>query len=295
MPRVLGSETRLLFSTCLSAHGLVRVTARGRVRKLWFVDIGGEAHLQTEAVCERASELAGRVEAPQAAGPIALDIEASLRRTPYLRCMVQRVAAVHPQRVLVLGLGGGLLPAALCSAGVSDVTVVEHSALVIGLARRFFCEPRAMVHCGSVEEFVHRIAPHAQPFDACAIDIFDSHSYRLPAFVLSASFHQALRSVLMPGARVVQNALAHSGHVEAVAPFGAPGPRRLHGELVRCCVWRRGSAPHGPLWPAVFPRQNEIGAQLRLLADVFHQAYGAATVRIPCLWAPSRVVEADIN
>lgn len=181
---------------------------------------------------------------------------------------------------------------ALSTAG-AQVSVVEQSALVCDLASRFFAVPAdgsLGVHLGDAEEFVRDRAPALGPFDGCAIDVFQAHSYRLPGFVLSGAFHAALRAALRPGARVVQNALAHGGHVEGVAG----GPRAPPGELGRCLVRRRGAAPSGPLWPGVFLRRNEAGEQLELLAAAFREAYGAARVHQPCAWAPSRVVEADL-
>lgn len=280
MPRVMGSVMRPLFSAQVEGHGLVRVTERGRIRQLWFVDGGGEAHLQTEVVSRP-----GGAGAP-AQGPARADLAASLRRTPYLACMHRRIAEARPRRVLVLGLGGGLLPAAL-AAGGAEVLVVERSELVLGLARRFFAagEPGLEVHLADAADFVHAAG---EPFDACAIDVFEAHSYRLPDFVLSRRFHSALRARLRPGARVVQNALAHSGHIDNIGSLKVPSD-----EVAGCLVRRRGTAPRGPLWPGVYLRRNDAAAQLALLERAFRGAYGAARTHRPCPWAPSRVVEAD--
>jgi len=262
------------------------------MRQLWFLDGTGEAHLQTEVVCEPAAS-----GAYEPAGLCTMDVAASLKRTPYLGCMARRLIETRPRRVLMLGLGGGLLPTALSSSGAAEVLVVERSALVLDLARRFFgvpgdgAVPGFSVELCDAEEFVHGRAASAEPFDACAIDVWDSHSYRLPDFVLSAPFHAALRAALRPGARMVQNALAHSGHLVRLSE----GPRIPQGEVSRCYVRCRGAAPRGPLRPGVFLRHNEAGKQLALLADVFREAYGTAIVHNPCPWVPSRVVEADID
>ena len=150
---------------------VVRVTARGHLRRLWFVGADGQAHLQTEVACGGLKD----------AGLCSVDVRASLRRTPYLACMTRRLLSARPARVLVLGLGGGLLPAALREAGVGHVTVLESSAEVIRLARTFFGVPAdpsdgLAVHCLSAEDAIFGGALGRGAFDACAIDIWEGRS-----------------------------------------------------------------------------------------------------------------------
>ncbi|CAE8629521.1 unnamed protein product, partial [Polarella glacialis] len=249
-------------------------------------------------------------------------------RTPYLRCMArllhpaQRSPGVlaKPRRILVLGLGGGLLPAALCAAG-DEVVVVERSAVVIRLAQEFFglpsgvcyrageadlrfqaseLPPSLQIQEADAEGFVLRLAEdlagsspdnqgvRQEPFDACAIDIFQGHSFQLPDFVRSARFHLALRSLLKPGGLVVQNALSHCGEVLPAlreSRYRIPRPALPEGSM-RCYAWRRDAAPLGPLLPATFPRQNEAADQLAELRASFMEAYAGVTVRRPCSWVP---------
>lgn len=317
MPRALTAES--LFESENDDGTLVRVTERGLARQLWFLPSPGdgdgrgqrEPQLQTEVFlksstpkshCPSRSQSGGQLSAA-ATSPGFLDVQRSLRRTPYLRIMVERLAAGRSkQRVLLLGLGGGLLAAALHHAGVAEVHSIEQSALVTSLARRYFCAPPPSswltIHTGCAQRFVlertSTVVPACEPlFDACAIDVFTGASSGLPPFTMSSQFHQALRRMLAPGALVLQNAIAHSGSVVGLSE--ASRRRQFGHDMERCQVWCRNAAPCGPLRPAAFSRDNRAGAELERLLFAFREAYGGSVeVHRPCAWAPSRIVEAHV-
>lgn len=286
MPR-LGRVVRPLFAAPAStwqaeAQGTVLVTASGRARQLWFVNGAGERQLQTEAVGDMVSS------------NWTVDVAASLRRTPYLRVMAARLVEKRPRRALVLGLGGGVLPAALRAGGCTKVVVVEREPVVVDVARRVFGMSAAEdagwleLRLCSAEDFVR--GRSAADFDACGVDMFVGPSNMLPRCLLDQDFITDLRSILTPGARVVQNALAHSG---SVVP--SPKGRRKDIGTIRCNAWRRGAAPSGPLFPAVFPRDSAEAVQLAQACSVYRDVFGGVAVRSPCSWSSSRVLEADIG
>ncbi|CAJ1397712.1 unnamed protein product [Effrenium voratum] len=163
------------------------------------------------------------------------------RRTPYLHCMASQLLKAQAKRVLVLGLGGGLLPQALSSFGM-EVVAVESSSVVLDLSQRFFgLEDRGveLVHADA-EEFVRSTG--RLDFDACAIDIFQGHSSSTPAFTRSVEFLRILENSLRPGACVLQNAIDATGAF--CASRGAIP--RSRGRAVRCTARRRDAAPRGP-------------------------------------------------
>jgi len=315
MPRAFKGLPQRLFQATIEDAGIVRVVGQGRIRQLWFVEPSGHAHLQTEMVME-----GGRA----TAGEGTPDINASLRRTPYLACVARVLAPLLVQlpysragtRSLVLGLGGGLLPWALrkFGGGQDKILVVEQSELVIDLARRFFGIAQAerdgwlQVHCGDAAEFVEQAACQANVagFHACGIDIYEGHSCMLPNFLFSSKFQRGLRALLLPGAHVAQCALAHDGEVEIGRAAGCPWPRRSGNRdfdagksmsasdssaRVKCFAWCRNGAPRGPLSAAFFPRHNAAGDQLELLTKAYTAEFGRVTVHRPSAWVPSRVLD----
>ncbi len=92
----------------------------------------------------------------------------------------------HPERVLVLGLGGGSLPKFFLHACPhTRVDVVESRPAVIRLAHEFFQvprkHPRLRVLQGDGEAFVENLTGD-RPYDMMFVDIFDSTG---PAAALS--------------------------------------------------------------------------------------------------------------
>lgn len=52
-------------------------------------------------------------------------------------------------RALVIGLGGGSLPAFLHEAFNVDVTTIELDAVILDMARQFFCFPPQLKACSA--------------------------------------------------------------------------------------------------------------------------------------------------
>ncbi|CAK0798592.1 unnamed protein product, partial [Prorocentrum cordatum] len=97
--------------------------------------------------------------------------------------MARRLASAG--RVLVLGLGGGVLPAALLDAGARQVVVLERSREVLDFARVHFGAgaygDRLQLRCADARGLAAAGALGGERgFDGCAIDLWKGHSQRCP-------------------------------------------------------------------------------------------------------------------
>ncbi|CAL1128713.1 unnamed protein product [Cladocopium goreaui] len=241
----LQSASRVLLASARHGHGLVGVSGIGHKRQLWFQEERGGRLLQTEVVIADGT----------------LHLEHSLRQTPYLNFMFKKLRGYgEPSgcRVLVLGVGGGLLPQALVKSGCK-VIAVESSEVVLSLARKFMglqAETLELHSCDAasfVRSLAERLSPDSQRFDACAIDIFQGHTSAVPAFTRSQSFLQDLKQILRPGALLLQNAVDATSSLKC-SRSGASGESGAH---VRCTARVRQAAPMGPLKPVTYVRHNE--------------------------------------
>ncbi|CAE7566004.1 unnamed protein product [Symbiodinium sp. CCMP2592] len=187
---------------------------------------------------------------------------------------VELRAEENLRRVLALGLGGGLLPAALGNSGV-QVLAVEHSSSVRDLAKRFFG-----VECAGLEIVTEDALAFVEGgggcgkglFDGCVVDIFEGCTSSTPAFTRSPAFLRSLKELLMPGAPVLQNVIDSAGDFLQTERrhrrFGALG----NGKTVRCTCWARNAAPLGPLRPVTYRRQTEeLTELLRAYREVFEE------------------------
>lgn len=297
MPRTFTFPREVVGESPLdNGDGTARVVAQANSRKLWFIS-GGGAQMQTEVVFRQSLN-----------GNQRIDINSSLRRTPYLRMMASRLLSLRPRHVLVLGFGGGLLPSALVASGV-HVKVVESCAAVVELARVFMGAQPNNLQISPAEDFVvaqAKLPPQQlERFDACAIDVFEGSSSGIPPAILTANFHTALRRLLNPGGIVLQNALAHPGD-QCEPSSDTVGGRRdakrkfalsaANGGWVRCHVWARNAAPRGPLQTAAYPKQNRSSDELAKLVAAYREAYAGSQIRVHrvCSWTPSRLVECQL-
>ncbi len=110
----------------------------------------------------------------------------------------------HPQRALVVGLGGGAFPRLLLGRDAKIVVdAVEIDAVVVDAARRFFrlpASPRLQVHTGDGVRFLARARAG---YDIVLLDAFSGEG--IPAALVSRAFFQDARRVLADGGVAVLN------------------------------------------------------------------------------------------
>ena len=125
----------------------------------------------------------------------------------YLRvALIGLALARHPpQRILVVGLGGGSLPVFLHQTFAAvDVDVAEIDPTVLRVAQRFFGvrpDQRLVVHLGDGRAFIERAAPSS--YDLIFIDAFGARG--MPPQFTTQEFFKAVRSALRPDGVAVTN------------------------------------------------------------------------------------------
>ena len=139
---------------------------------------------------------------------------------PYARAMTAGLALVEkPQRVLIVGLGGGTIPNFLHKHYPRmTIDVVDIDPDVVNVARRFFGfrEDHAMrAHVGDGRRFIEQCR---QPYDIIFLDAFGSEN--IPYHLATREFLQAVRKAITPQGVVVANV------------FGR-GSNSLHDSMVR--------------------------------------------------------------
>lgn len=132
-----------------------------------------------------------------------------------------------PRRVLVIGLGGGALPAALQRLDPAlEMDVVEIDPVVVRIARRFFgFDPAAgtRVHEEDGRAFVQRARKEGLKYDLVMLDAFDADY--VPAHLMTIEFLLELKDLLAPGGVVAANTFSYSRlqRQETATYFGAFG------------------------------------------------------------------------
>lgn len=110
-----------------------------------------------------------------------------------------------PERLLVVGLGGGSLPMFLRAAYPrAHIDVAEIDPAVVAVAERFFgfvqdAELRA--HVGDGRQFIERAAPSS--YDIVLLDAFDARA--VPRHLTTREFMLVVRRALRPDGVVVAN------------------------------------------------------------------------------------------
>lgn len=117
-----------------------------------------------------------------------------------------------PRRILVVGLGGGILPRALAKL-LPDATIdsVEIDQAVVDVAQKWFlfvpsARVRVAVQDGRV--YVKRALKNGARYDLVFLDAYD-HEY-IPEHLLTREFLQEVRGLLAPGGAVVANTFSSS-------------------------------------------------------------------------------------
>jgi len=118
----------------------------------------------------------------------------------------------NPQRVLVIGLGGGTLPMALRRVlPDAQIDVIEIDPAVVRVAKRFFdfkedARMRAYAEDGRV--FVKRARSRGVKYDLVMLDAFD-HEY-IPEHLLTREFFLEVRSLLTERGVLAANTFSSS-------------------------------------------------------------------------------------
>jgi len=124
---------------------------------------------------------------------------------PYLRVVLAGLALCEePRRILVVGLGGGTLPAFL-HRHYPDAAIdaVDIDPDVVFVAKKFFGfreDDRMRVHVADGRKFIEGIR---QPYDAVFLDAFGADT--VPAHLTTQEFLRAVRRAVNPGGVVVGN------------------------------------------------------------------------------------------
>jgi spermidine synthase len=118
----------------------------------------------------------------------------------------------QPQRVLIVGLGGGTIPTALREIlPDAQVDVVEIDPAVTRVAKDFFAfktDPKLAVFEMDGRVYVKRAIREGKKYDAILLDAFD-HEY-IPEHLLTQEFLEETKSLLAPGGVLVGNTFSSS-------------------------------------------------------------------------------------
>ncbi|VCU69320.1 Spermidine synthase [Pigmentiphaga humi] len=122
-----------------------------------------------------------------------------------------------PQRILIIGLGGGSLPMALARAlPAARIDVVEIDPAVARVAERFFGfvpGPRMRVHVADGRAFVQDAARRGERYDIVMLDAFDE-TY-IPRHLSTLEFVREVRTLLPAGGVLAANTFSSSGSYAA--------------------------------------------------------------------------------
>jgi spermidine synthase len=117
-----------------------------------------------------------------------------------------------PARVLIVGLGGGVLPMALAKLlPEAEIDVVELDPAVIRIAEEYFgfrSGPRVHVTTEDGRVFVKRAMRGGAAYDLVMLDAFD-HQY-IPEHLETREFLQEVGHILAPDGVLAANTFAHN-------------------------------------------------------------------------------------
>jgi spermidine synthase len=124
---------------------------------------------------------------------------------PYVRATLVGLALVpNPQRILVIGLGGGSIPSFLHHHYPNaTINVVDIDPEVVRVAKQFFglqTDERLQTHVADGRKFVEETT---QPYDLIFLDAYGADS--IPYHLATIEFLHAVRKALSPQGVVVGN------------------------------------------------------------------------------------------
>jgi spermidine synthase len=133
-----------------------------------------------------------------------------------------------PQRLLLIGVGGGSLPMALAAARPDlQVDAVDIDPAVLRVAQRYFglrAGPRLRLHAADGRAYVAEALAAGRRYDAVLLDAFDADG--IPPALFSEAFLRDVRALLAGGGVLLANTFATSPSSvreadAAAAVFGA--------------------------------------------------------------------------
>ncbi len=187
---------------------------------------------------------------------------------PYTRAVFAGLMAnPNARRVLVIGLGGGVIPMAMRRVDPAlRIDVVELDPAVVAVAKRYFGfreDPRLRTHIGDGRVFARRQARAGIRYDLIVIDAYER--VYVPEHLMTREFIGEVKSLLSPGGVVASNTFARG----PLAPYEAATYGSVF-EDIRTVEMSMGNriilAGHDGLPPAQALRDNAIERQDALLA-----------------------------
>jgi spermidine synthase len=133
-----------------------------------------------------------------------------------------------PERILMIGLGGGTLPAALAEIYPdARIDVVEIDPAVVRVAQEFFSyvpSANTSVFTQDGRVFIKRAALRGDTYDLIMLDAFNGDY--IPEHLMTREFLEETRSLLAPGGAVVANTFSISQlyHHESTTYAAVFGP-----------------------------------------------------------------------
>ncbi|MDM3872405.1 fused MFS/spermidine synthase [Porticoccus sp. W117] len=118
----------------------------------------------------------------------------------------------QPKRILVIGLGGGVLPRALRDLYPQvDITSVEIDPAVVAVAKRYFYfqeadDNRVVVQDARV--FVKRAGLKKEQYDFVVLDAFNGDY--IPGHLMTLEFFQEVKKIMTPDGVLVANTFSRS-------------------------------------------------------------------------------------
>ena len=188
----------------------------------------------------------------------------------------------RPQRILVIGLGGGILPTALQKMlPGSRIDVAELDAAVDRSARTYFNfkpGPNMKVAISDGRVFIKRQIKAKPAYDMVFLDAFEDDY--IPEHMLTQEFLQEVRSTMAPGGVIVANTFSSSGLYdhESVTYRSVFGPFINMRSANRVIIGRLGGLPpmadvrkNAAAWDAEFKRRGasteELLSMMSLVPD----------------------------
>ena len=148
---------------------------------------------------------------------------------PYTRMLLGAVLLVpNPETVLVVGLGGGVLPAAFAELlPEARIDVVEIDPVVVAVAERFFgfqATERMQVFVADARVFTRRASGRARRYDLIVLDAFGNEY--IPEHLMTVEYFRETRALLTERGVVAANTFRDSGlhDHESETWFQAFGP-----------------------------------------------------------------------
>jgi spermidine synthase len=132
---------------------------------------------------------------------------------PYVRMTLGGLLLnASPQRVLVIGLGGGSIPVALSELfPTATIDAVEIDEAVVRVAKQFFDfaeTPRLKVHVSDARVFIKRALLRKAQYDLVILDAFTGDY--IPEHLMTREFLEESRNLLTPEGVLVANTFSTS-------------------------------------------------------------------------------------